>query len=136
MESLNNVLDLMKQNCYMGSIDLKDAYYSINVHNDYRKFLRFIWNGQLFEFTCLPMGLSCSPRLFTKLLKPVFMRLRENGLILIYYLDDSWLMGITPEELTSSAQSLGLTPEVMMSSAQLLGITPEEMYQIDTVHVI
>lgn len=98
METLNAVLGLMKQNCFMGSIDLKDAYYSINIDTNFRKFLRFIWDDQLFEFSCLPMGLTCSPRIFTKLLKPLFMRLRGNGHISVYYLDDSWLMGLTAEE--------------------------------------
>ena len=31
METLNHALQLMTQGCYMASIDLKDAYYSIPV---------------------------------------------------------------------------------------------------------
>jgi len=42
MENLSSALSLMEENCYMASIDLKDAYYSVNIHESYRKFLRFV----------------------------------------------------------------------------------------------
>ena len=62
----------------MTSIDLRDAYYSIPVSPTYRKYLKFIWRDQLYQFTCLPMGLSSSPRIFTKIMKPVFAHLRSE----------------------------------------------------------
>ena len=95
MENLNSALCLMKKNCFMTSIDLKDAYYSVNIHESCRKFLRFVWNDQLFQFTCLPNGLSSAPRWYTKLMKPIFSKLRNQGFISVYYLDDIWLMGET-----------------------------------------
>ena len=45
MENLNTVLNLVEQDCFMASIDLQDAYYSVNINTRYRKFLRFLWNG-------------------------------------------------------------------------------------------
>ena len=54
----------------MAAIDLQDAYYSIPFRSLDGKFLRFIWEGTSYEFTCLPNGLSCAPRIFTKILKP------------------------------------------------------------------
>ena len=52
-DTVKTVLDLVRPNCFMCSIDLKDAYYCINVHEDSRKFLRFRFDEQLYEFTCL-----------------------------------------------------------------------------------
>ena len=72
MENLNTVLGLIESNCFMASIDLKDAYFTVNVDPEYRKFLRFFWNDELYEFRCMPNGLSCAPRIFTKILKPIF----------------------------------------------------------------
>ena len=44
----------------------------------------------LYAFTCLPMGLTSSPRIFTKILKPVFATLRAKfGHSCIGYFDDS-----------------------------------------------
>ena len=44
-----------------------------------KKFLRFIWEGELYEFTCLPNGLPCAPRIFTKILKPPLSTLHKQG---------------------------------------------------------
>ena len=70
MESLNAGLLLMEANCFMASIDLGDAY-SLNVDHAFRIFFYGFhgkWNSRLYEFTCLPNGLSCAPRMFTKIL--------------------------------------------------------------------
>ena len=54
--------------------------------------------GDLYQFTCLAQGLSSAPRLFTKLMKPAFSLLGELGHISSGYLDDSFLLGYSPEE--------------------------------------
>lgn len=72
MDTLSTGTKLIEKNCYMASIDLKDAYYSVSIKPADRKYLRFSWRGSLFQFTCLPTGLSCTPRKFTKILNPPF----------------------------------------------------------------
>ena len=79
----------------MASLDLRDAYYSVPIHEQYQKFLKFVWRKKLYQFTCLPNGLACAPRVFTKLLKPVFSTLRQRGHVSSPYLDDSFLLGDT-----------------------------------------
>ena len=79
MSSLQTALELMRPGCWMGSIDLKDAYYSVPIWEGHRKFLRFRWGNALFQFRVLPNGLACAPRFFTKLLVPVFATVRETG---------------------------------------------------------
>ena len=98
MENLKSVIICMSPNCYMASIDLKDAYYSVSIGGpNHRKHVRFklknqssflflamFWEHlnrhQSFQFTCLPNGLSSAPRIFTKLLKPAYSVLRSKGL--------------------------------------------------------
>ena len=58
-----------------------------------------------FDDTCLPNGLSSAPRIFTKLLKPVFSKLRNEGFISVYDLDDSWLMGKTHEDCSVNVRA-------------------------------
>jgi hypothetical protein len=72
----------------MVKIDLQDAYFLVAVTLEHRKFLRFFWKDVLYEYSCLPFGLSSAPRVFTKLLKPVVAYLRELGIRLVIYLDD------------------------------------------------
>lgn len=97
MHSLQTAIDLISQDIYMTSIDLSDAYYSVLVRTQGRKFLRFWWDNQLFQFTCLPNGLACAPRLFTKLLNLVFAFFREKGCSAFQYIDDSIIMHRDPE---------------------------------------
>ena len=93
MESNWHAIQLMKPGCYMASIDLKDAYYSVHICMKHQKYLKFSWNGTLYKFTCFPNGLALAPRKFTKLLKPVYSALRRKGHISSPYIDDSTLMG-------------------------------------------
>ena len=72
MDTLETGIKLMRPGCFMTSIDLKDAYCSIPVAPKCQKYLKFVWKETLYCFTCLPMGLTSSPRIFTKVLKPVF----------------------------------------------------------------
>ena len=93
MDTLETAIRLMRPGCYMTSIDLKDAYYSIPIAEEHQKYLKFIWRGQLYAFTSLPMGLTSSPRIFTKVLKPVFSYLRSQfGHTCLGYIDDSFYL--------------------------------------------
>ena len=92
MDTFSTALPLINHESYLASVDLTQAYYSVNVHHSDRKFLRFCWNNQLYQFTCLPNGLASAPRIFTKLLKPVFATLRTFGHTNVAYIDDSLLI--------------------------------------------
>jgi hypothetical protein len=93
MESLGAALKLIKPNCHMASIDLKNAYYSIPIDIEHRKYLRFIWQGNLYQFCVLPNGLACAPFAFTKITKPIMSHLRNSGHVSIIYIDDTLLIG-------------------------------------------
>lgn len=98
METLKAAVDAMRPDCFFGSVDLSKAFYSIPIREPDRKYFRFIFNGQKFQFTALVMGLATSPRVFTKVLKPVFASLRARGFISTAYIDDSCLQGSTFDE--------------------------------------
>ena len=83
----------------MAKLDLKDAYFSISIAEKHRKFLQFYWRNQLLQFTCLPFGLSSTPYVFTKLLRPVLTFLRDKGIRCLMYLDDMLILGRTAMEL-------------------------------------
>ena len=92
MESFSTVVSLVKCNCYMASVDLKDAYYSVPIAQEHQKYLKFLWKGQLYKFVCFPNGLAFCPRKFTKLLKPVTSYLRQLGHLSVSHIDDSYLL--------------------------------------------
>jgi hypothetical protein len=88
MEGLDCVKYIIQPGDWMAKTDLQDAYFLVAVTLEHRKFLRFFWNDVLYDYSCLPFGLSSAPRVFTKLLKPVVAYLRELGIRLVIYLDD------------------------------------------------
>ena len=71
MDTFETAKSLISEGCFMACIDLKDAYYSVSIQKHHRKFLKFTWMDQLWQYKALPNGLTTAPRLFTKLLKPV-----------------------------------------------------------------
>ena len=110
MTSLQTALDMTRQDCWMGSVDLKDAYYSVQVAVEHRKYLRFMWEDRLYQFMVLPNGLACAPRVFTKILTPVYANLREEGFECFPYIDDSFVVADTKgkcrEAMTRLCQTL------------------------------
>lgn len=95
MDTFRTALKLIRPGYFMASVDLKDAYYSIPIAEEDRKFLMFEWKGKYYRFTCLPNGLSSAPRIFTKILKPVYAHLRSIGHTCMGHIDDSLLVGQT-----------------------------------------
>ncbi|CAB4034218.1 Hypothetical predicted protein [Paramuricea clavata] len=71
-------------------VSQKDAYYTVPVCPNHRKYLKFSWRGQLYHYTCLPNGLASAPRICTKILKPVYASLWNKGHISFGYIDDSY----------------------------------------------
>ena len=44
-----SAIRMMKPGCYMASIDLKDTYYSVPVVIQHQKYLKFVFNGTLYQ---------------------------------------------------------------------------------------
>ena len=89
MDTIDKFLNLIRKDMFMSKIDLKDAYYSVQINKKHQRFLKFYFDGILYKFICLPNGLCSGPRKFTKLLKPALAYLRTTELMLISaYIDD------------------------------------------------
>jgi len=93
MDTVEKVLKLVVKNCYFAKIDIKDAYYSVRIAKKSEKYLKYIYNNILYQFTCLPNGLCSGPRKFTKLLKPPLAELRINQVVVSGYIDDLITLG-------------------------------------------
>ena len=106
MHGLHTAIDMMREGCWMGSVDLRHAYYSVSMDAHFRKFLRFRWNDKLYQYKAMPNGLACAPRYFTKILNPVFAHLRQQGHEVFQYLDDSFVIADTKEKCVESLQVL------------------------------
>ena len=87
---------------WVSSIDLSDAYLHIPIHPNSRKYLRFCYKAQVFQFTSLPFGLATAPQVFTMIIKEVkLMALRIHQ-----YLDDWLIRSQSQEEAQVNTQAV------------------------------
>ena len=99
-------LTLVRPNCLLASVDLKDAYFTIPIALVHQKFLRFLWRNKIIVVIyLLVFGLSSAPRIFTKVMKPVIATLRNIGHISANYIDDSILIWDTVNECINNVQT-------------------------------
>ena len=56
METLQSPIDAMRKDCFFGSVDLSEAFYSVPIRESDRRFFRFLHKGKKFQFTALIMG--------------------------------------------------------------------------------
>lgn len=88
MEDIRSAKNLLMKEGFMSTVDLKDAYFLIPIHNEHKKFLRFKFGNKLYQFNCLPFGLCTSLYVYTKIMKPIVNKLRSEGILFIIYIDD------------------------------------------------
>jgi hypothetical protein len=72
MDTFESAVYLVSKDSFLGSIDLRHAYLSVPIAEDDQTYLGLNWKGITYQYTCLPFGIAFAPRLFTKLLKPVY----------------------------------------------------------------
>ena len=89
MDTLEAAVNMMRPGCFLASVDLKGAYYTVPIHPSHQKYLKFCFDGVFYKYTCLPNGLASALRIFTKLLKPVYAILWSMGHLNSGYIDDS-----------------------------------------------
>lgn len=98
MEDYRSACSLISKNCFMAVLDLKDAYHLIPISVESQPYLCFSFLGKTYMYVCLPFGLCCAPRIFTKVLRPVLGELRLRGFKSVSFLDDFLLLGNTESE--------------------------------------
>ena len=114
MESTDSIRKALKEGDWGTSLDLSDAYFHVRIHRRYRRYLRFSWQGKVYQFKVLPFGLSLAPWVFTKLVQAIASSLHVLGIRMHVYLDD-WLI------LALSRQACARDTYRVLQRAQQLG---------------
>ena len=141
MEGIHTLRELLVRNDWLAKLDLKDAYFTVPIHRDHQKYLRFVVEQVHYQFTCLPFGLSCAPWAFTKVLRPVAAFLRTLGVRMIVYIDDMLIMGESPDvvwdhvtAMVALLEGLGFivnTDKSMLSPTQQLEFLGLQVSSVD-----
>ena len=115
MDSLSDAFKIIQPNSWMGSVDFKDAFYSILIKQSHQKYFSFFWQWY-YKYVGMPNADSEAMRIFTKIPKPPFAKLKNQGHLSVTFVHNSYLYGNTHsqccENLSDTVtllQSLGFT---------------------------
>ena len=61
METAKSVRLAIRPGDFFVSLDLKDAYLQVPVHPHSSRYLRFVWQGKVYQFEVFCFGLSTAP---------------------------------------------------------------------------
>ena len=106
METPESIRTSLVPGEWVSSIDLSDAYLHIPIHPNSRKYLRFCYKAQVFQFTSLPLGLATAPQVFTMIVKEVKLMALSRGLRIHQYLDDWLIRSQSQEESQRDTQAV------------------------------
>ena len=84
---LEELVEAAAGNKYYTTLDLKDAYYQVLLDEESRDITTFTDGVSLYRFRRLPFGLSCSPAIFSRIMKNTLAPLSKLGWVK-NYLDD------------------------------------------------
>ncbi|KAI2662293.1 Transposon Ty3-G Gag-Pol polyprotein [Labeo rohita] len=98
MLTIKQVISQIRSEDWFVTIDLKDAYFHVSILPQHRKFLRFAFRGEAYQYRVLPFGPALSPRTFTKCVDAALVPLRLQGIRILNYIDD-WLILAASESL-------------------------------------
>ena len=117
MDSYITIIGQICRGDFFISIDLTDAYHAIALHPDFMRFMTFIFEQVYYQFTCLPQGLTSSPRIFTKIMRVVLSYFRSFSIKIAAWLDD-FLVAASSASLASSQASF------IIEKLEQLGFVP------------
>ena len=84
---LEEMVENAAGNHYYASLDMKDAYYQVELDEESRDLTTFSDGVSLYRFKRLPFGLSCSPAIFSRTMGNILAPLIKLGWVK-NYLDD------------------------------------------------
>ena len=83
MESILAVFKIIKKDVWMASVYLKDAFFTIPINKSYQKYFMFEGLEKIYKFIAMPNGFSDAMRVFTKVSRPVYAYLKQQGYMLV-----------------------------------------------------
>lgn len=117
MESALSVQKALSKGKWAVSIDVKDAYLHVPIHPADRRYLKFAFEGSVYQFRVLPFGVATAPYVFTRIVRTMAARFRSVGIQFHHYIDDWLIIADSPSQAIEQsgfvlrlATSLGWIP--------------------------
>ncbi|GBN01638.1 Retrovirus-related Pol polyprotein from transposon 297 [Araneus ventricosus] len=94
---IEDILDRLQGSRVFSTIDLKNAFFHVDVNKDSRKYTSFVIHEGQYQFLKVPFGLCNSPAVFQRYINTIFRPLIDDGIVLPY-LDDIIILSSSFEE--------------------------------------
>ncbi|KAL0187573.1 hypothetical protein M9458_014672, partial [Cirrhinus mrigala] len=114
MLTVSQVVSQIRSEDWFVTIDLKDVSFHVSILSQHRKFLRFAFRGEAYQYRVLPFGLALSPRTFLKCVDAALAPLRLRGIRILSCIDD-WLILAQSEHMTLNIEIAGVETEAKKS---------------------
>ena len=114
---IEDVLDSLKGSKYFTTMDLRDGYHNLRIAPGHEWMTAFRTKFGLFEYTCVPFGLTNAPPVFQAFIDRVFGDLLFQGVVV--YLDDVMIYADTLEEHQRLVREVLRRMELHQLSAKL-----------------
>ena len=96
-ENLRTVRDIIEENDYFATFDLKSGNHHIPIAAEHQKYFGFAWDfpdkTRFFIFVVLAFGLAPAGYVFSKVMRPLTKKWRTEGKRSSLYLDDGIIVG-------------------------------------------
>ena len=91
METITNLRTMLSKDDWIVTIDISDVYLTICLDEEFKDYVAFRYQDQIYQFLCTSFGLNDAARAFTKTMKQPAGKIRALGFKVLVYLDD-WIL--------------------------------------------
>ncbi|KAK3087671.1 hypothetical protein FSP39_008985 [Pinctada imbricata] len=108
LEDVSTAREMFDKNDFLFGFDLKSAYHHIEIYDEDREYLGFLWKHEgkerYFIFNVLPFGISVAAYIFTKVTRVLIEKWRSMGIRILMYLDDGLCADVSYDKAMSLSQ--------------------------------
>ena len=125
LDHLNAIFPYLKKGWVAAKVDLKDAYFHLNLSSTLSQFVRVQVGVVEWEFLSACFGLSTLPQLFMQLMKVLEKIWRTKGIFVFVYLDD--ILVLAPSEKRME-KDLGLVVDTLLEAGFKINTKKSTLY--------
>ena len=130
LDHMNVIFPYLKKGQWGAKIDLKDAYFHLELHQALKKFVRLQVGGTLWEFQAACFGISSLPEKFMSLMKALEKVWRAQGIQIFVYLDDILILGVSQKQVSSH---LSLVAQDLMEAGFKINVQKSQLEPVQVV---
>ncbi|KAI2645053.1 Transposon Ty3-G Gag-Pol polyprotein [Labeo rohita] len=110
MLNVKQIVSQIRSKDWSVTIYLKNAYFHVSILPQHRKFLRFAFRGEAYQYQVLPFGLALLPHTFIKCVDAALVSLHLQGIRMLNYID-YWLILAQSEKNHLPRRAVGFDHE-------------------------